>query len=362
MKKAAFFLCMIAFFVSSCGENSETDENNWGNQDNEVTDEDSGNTGDTGDSRTDTDIEDIEDTVDDSDTSDQSDTSDTSEQSDKDEIPDEDTTVDPLLAQFVGTWAQKIILKSVSSTSLAKNVPSVTIRYILAEMSVDKNGNLDMTRKGSRLCWIDNETGDSVLNKGVVLFNEPDSKMTTIYHFWKPNEVPGFEESANVTVTENGEEISFATGKEWELRGATMTDPATEEMVKPKDDGGLGDDDPRIYDHDVDGKPAYTIKFSGFVNGDIYYVQRLYAIYTGKLVSEGKIEGNVEWGDDQYAHTATPNITLKGQKTTVTETNNSVFQFIKVDDTMTCTDLIAQKHTLFDVANPNTNPDGDPDN
>ena len=277
-------------------------------------------------------------------------------------MPDEDTAVDPLLAQFVGTWAQKIILKSVSSTSLAKNVPSVTIRYILADIEINNKGNLKMTRRDGVMCQTDNETGDSMLNKGVVGFNEPDSKFNTIYHFWRPNDIPGQKDTPQIEVTEDGGKTLFTGNKEWELRGANMTDPSTEEMVKSKDDGGQGDDDTRIFDHDADGKAAFTIKFSGFVNGDIYYVQRLTAKYIGELVSEGKIEGNVEWTDEQYAHSSTPNMTIKGQKTTVTETNNSVFQFVKVADTMTCADLIAQKDTLFDLFNPNTNPDGDPNN
>ena len=134
-----------------------------------------------------------------------------------------------------------------------------------------------------------------------------------------------------------------------------MTDPSTEAMV-------TADNDPRIFDHDGDKNAAYTITFNGFVSGLIYYVQRLDAIFEGEVVAEGKIEGHVEWTDAQYAHSSTPNATLKGQKTTVTDKEKSVFQFVKVADTMTCADLIAQKGTLFDLVNPNTNPDGDPNN
>ncbi|HPA55842.1 MAG TPA: hypothetical protein PLT70_00260, partial [bacterium] len=129
-----------------------------------------------------------------------------------------------------------------------------------------------------------------------------------------------------------------------------------------KKEGGQGDDDPRIFDHDGDGKAAFTITFSGIVNGPIYYVQRLTAIFDGELIAPDKIEGHVDWTDEQYAHQSTPDATLRGQKTTTTDKEKSVFQFIKVADTMTCADLIAQKGTLFDLVNPNTNPDGDPNN
>ena len=347
------------FFIVSCGDDSSsTDNNNWENQDNEIADEDSGDTGNTGNTGDTGNTGNTGNTGGDTgDTSDTGNTGNTGDEdvTDIDEMPDEDTAVDPLLEQFVGTWAQKIILKSVSSTTLAKNVPSVTTRYILADISVNKRGNLKMERRDGVMCQTDNETGNSALNKGVVSFNEPDSKFNTIYHFWRPNDIPGQKEVPQIEVKEENGKVIFTGNKEWELRGANMTDPSTETMIE-------SDDDSRIFDHDADGKAAFTIKFSGFVNGDIYYVQRLTAIYNGELVSEGKIEGTVEWTDEQYAHSSTPNITLKGQKTTDTETENSVFQFVKVADTMTCAELIAQKDTLFDLYNPNTNPDGDPNN
>ena len=350
---------LMVLFAVSCGDDSKNDTD-WGNQDNEVNDEDSGDTGDTGNTGNTGDTVDTGNTgntgdedPDMSDESGDSDQSDESEMDEDSETQDEDTAVDPLLAPFVGTWAQKIILKSVSSTSLAKNVPSVTTRYILVNMSI-KDGKLSIDRKDGIMCQTDNETGDSFLNEGIVGFNEPNSKFNTIYNFWKPSQIPGQESTPDVNITKEGEKVKFVTNKEWELRGANMTNPAAENMVN-------ADNDPRIFDHDGDTKAAFTITFSGFVNGPIYYVQRLTAIFEGEVVAENKIEGHVDWTDEQYAHSSTPNAT-KGQKTTVTDKEKSVFQFVKVADTMTCSELIAQKATLFDLVNPNTNPDGDPNN
>jgi len=258
--------------------------------------------------------------------------------------------IDAVKAKFIGTWAQKIILKSTSSTSLVMNVPSVTTRYIISEIKLDNDGNLALDRKSGIMCRTDNRTGDSALNKGVVGFNEPNSKFNTIYHFWKPSQIPGQETVPDIEVTDNGTDILFKTNKEWELRGANMTNPSTEELPKK-------DEDAKIFDHDVDTKAAFTITFSGFVNGPIYYVQRLTAIFDGKLVSEGKIEGNVDWTDEQYVHQSTPNITLKGQKTTITYKDKSVFQFVKVDDNMDCATLIANingANDIFDIVDPNT--------
>jgi len=347
---------VFAFIMISCGdENSSTDTNNWEKQDNAVNDDDAGNTGDTGNTGNTGNTGDTGDTGDTGTDMDDMDMDDNEIVTDIDETPDEDNAIDPLLAQFVGTWAQKIILKS-SSTSLVGLVPSVTTRYILAEISINNKGNLKMTRKDGVMCQTDNETGTSGASKGIVRFNEPQSKFNTIYNFWSPNDIPGQKDIPQIEVKEEGGKTLFTGNKEWELRGANMDDPSKEPMV-------TADEDIRTFDHDVDGNSAFTIAFNGIIiTGPIYFVQRLTTKYIGELVSEGKIEGNVEWTDEQYTHQDTPNGTLKGQKETTTETNNSVFQFIKVADTMTCAELISQKDTLFDVVNPNTNPDGDPNN
>ena len=265
-----------------------------------------------------------------------------------------DPTTDPencelseLEQEFVGTWAQKIILRSKSSTTLAKNVPSVTTRYLVVEIKPDENCKLDFNKKANQICKTDNRTGDNMANKGVVKFNEPDSKFNTIFHHWKPADLPGHENDVYLEIAEEGGEKTFKLNKDWELRGANMTDPSTEEMISNKNDT-------RIFDHDGDGNAAFTIKFNGFVSGPMYYVQRLSHVLTGKVVSEGKIEGNVEWTDEQFAHPDTPNATLKGQKTTVTDTSKSVFQLVKVDDSMDCATLLENADSIFDIADPNT--------
>ena len=268
-----------------------------------------------------------------------------------------DPTTDPegcelsdLEKEFVGTWAQKIILRSSSSTTMAQNVPSVTTRYLVTEIKPDANCKLDFFKKGNQICRTANRTGFSgKVSQGRVGFNEEDgSKFNTIFHHWKPYQIPGHESDAYLEIAEEGGEKTFKLNKDWELRGANMTDPSTEKMVEK-------DTDSRIFDHDEDGNPAFSILFtSSLASGTMYYVQRLSHVLTGKVVSEGKIEGNVEWTDEQYAHQETPNITLRGQKTTETDHEKSVFQLVKVGDSMDCATLLEQADTIFDIVDPNT--------
>ena len=304
-------------------------------------------TTDTGDSTTDT-GDSTTDTGDSTTDTGDSEPDDDTEPADTGDSEPQGCELSDLEKEFVGTWAQKIILRSKSSTTLAKNVPSVTTRYLVTEIKADANCKLDFFKKGNRICRTDNRTGDSNANKGVVGFNEPNSKFNTIFKHWKPADLPGHEGEPYLEVAENGGEKTFKLNRDWELRGADMTDPSTEEMISDKGDG-------RIFDHDEDGKSAFTITFNGFVSGPIYYVQRLNHILTGKVVAEGKIEGNVKWDDEQYTHPDTPNLTLKGQKTTVTDETKSVFQLVKVDDSMDCETLLekADNGEIFDLADPN---------
>ncbi len=354
MKK--LFVLSIVFaafvFISSCGDDTKK-ETEWENQDKEVDDKDSGNTGDTGNTGNTGDsgnTGNTGDTGDTGDTGNTGNTGDTSTDEENDtEVEDEDVFVDAVKGKFIGTWAQKIILRSSSSTKFIKDVPSVTTRYIISKIKLNEQGELEIDRLNGIMCRTDNRTGDNKLNQGVVGFNEPNSKFNTIYHFWKPSQIPGNETVPDIEITDNGTDILFKTNKEWELRGANMTDPSTEAMPN-------NDSDIRIFDHDNDTKPGFTITFNGFINGSIHYVQRLTAIFEGKLVSEGKIEGNVTWEDDQFG-LQTSSSGLKDQKTTTTDPVKSVFQFVKVDDNMDCAALIANingANDIFDIADPNT--------
>ena len=361
-------ICATLFFVSCGGDSKSTTPDTTDTTDTSDTSDttDTTDTSDTSDTTDTTDTVDTTDTSDTTDTTDTSDTSDTTDTTDTVDTTDTSDTTDTtdtsdteadtapencelseLEQEFVGTWAQKIILRSKSSTTLAKNVPSVTTRYLVVEIKPDANCKLDFNKKANQICKTDNRTGDNMANKGVVKFNEPDSKFNTIFHHWKPADLPGHENDVYLEIAEEGGEKTFKLNKDWELRGANMTDPSTEEMISNKNDS-------RIFDHDGDGNAAFTIKFNGFVSGPMYYVQRLSHILTGKVVADGKIEGNVEWTDEQFAHPDTPNATLRGQKTTVTDTSKSVFQLVKVDDSMDCATLLENADSIFDIADPNT--------
>ena len=263
-----------------------------------------------------------------------------------------------LYEKFLGRWAAEIILNSTSSAGVAKNVPSITTRYVLVDFYINNKCQLDMNKVDNRLCRTDNRTGGpkvtQLLTKGNVKFNEP-YKFNTIFWHWKPYEIPGRENTPYVEVAQNGEEISFKLNKDYELRGACKHKEDCNPAANDDKWFVTGKDDPNIFDHDEDDLPAFTIGFNSQVSsatGDMYYVQKLTHIFEGTLKADDKIEGNVDWTDTQFTHSAT-NSNLDDSKTTVTYKEKSIFQFRKVANDMSCAALLDSLNTVFDLVDPN---------
>jgi len=377
-------ICAMMIFVACGGNTSDKKDNNGDKTDSTDTEEendgdktdtgdktDSGDTGDKTDTSDTGDKTDTEDPSDSGDSTSDEDTADTSDSTDEGDTAQGDTGSEenPLYAKFVGRWAAEIILNSESSTPniMAKNIPSITTRYVLVDFYVNDKGQLDMNKVDNKLCRTDNRTGKNgggtggAFAKGNVKFNEP-YKFNTIFWHWKPYEIPGQEDMPYVEVAQNGDKITFKLNKDYELRGACEK----KEDCNPTEmdgDSWINDkNDARIFDHDNDGKPAFTIGFNSQVpataSGDMYYVQKLTHIFEGTLIADDKIEGSqatgggIEWTDLQFAHSATKS-SLADSKTTTTYKEKSIFQFRKVDNAMDCDTLLGQLDTVFDLFDPN---------
>ncbi len=257
-----------------------------------------------------------------------------------DELEDEDTEQpddnNPLFDTFVGTWAEKLVLKSDTKTMIG-NVSSTTTRYKLGRISVE-NGEL---KSEQTICKIDNTT-----SQGDTVFYQ---KFCEIYWYWRSGELSN--PKPDVTVTDNGGTISFVENRSWELRGMQkMTNPETDLMPTAAND-------PRIFDHDEDGHPAFTLGFtSTLIKGDMYLVQRLSHEMTGTYIpgdgafgvgsNPDKITGGVNWTDHQYTVDAT-NATLKGQKESTILNDQSTFLYVRVPEGFTCEQVYGQKDALF---------------
>ena len=332
-------ICAVIFFVS-CGGNSSTKDDNEGGNNTEDNNggNDGGETSEDGNNGSETGEGD----------------NNGGETNDGDNNGGDNNESDPsLYEKFIGRWAAEIILHS-DSVAAGMDAPSITTRYILVDFYVNDKGQLDMNKVDNKLCSTENRTGKKgALSAGNVLFNE--SKFNTIFWHWKPYEIPGRENTPYVEVAQNGNEISFKLNKDYELRGACkQKEDCNPAAVDNNGDEWFvsGKDDQNIFDHDGDGKDAFTLGFKGSIasTGDMYYVQKLWHIFEGKLVADDKIEGNVEWHDDQLVVGAS-NPTLKSDKKTTTSKEKSIFQFRKVADDMDCDTLL--NRPTFDLVDPN---------
>ncbi len=345
MKRWICFLCFAALFMAVSCSDSSTNKN-----DNSIpADADTAVTDETGDDTViepgdDTVVTEEEPTTDDAivtdETSDETDDETPDEASDEmgdeDVVESDEDTVNPLLAQFVGTWAEKLVLVSDTQTIIG-NVESTTTRYKLGKITLE-DGELHIENK---ICKIDNTT-----SQGDTIFYQ---KYCDIYWFWHPYELKN--PKPDITVTEGSGTITFVENRSWELRGMLkMNDPETDTIPNSANDE-------RIFDHDEDGHPAFTLGFtSALIKGDMYLVQRLSHELTGTYIpgdgiyglgtSPDRIEGGVNWTDDQYTVDAT-NPTLKSQKKSTIRNEDSTFIYVRVPDDFTCDEVYDQREQLF---------------
>jgi len=88
-----------------------------------------------------------------------------------------------------------------------------------------------------------------------------------------------------------------------DIRGVSLDNPYSDPLPQT-------DDDPRIFDADLDGYPGVTVTLYGFPAGDIYMIQRTWDSLNGAVRSSTLIEGDVRWEDEQFHIDATEELLL----------------------------------------------------
>jgi len=96
------------------------------------------------------------------------------------------------------------------------------------------------------------------------------------------------------------EGIAFEAANYVEVRGAVLDDPLTDPLP-------IDPFDPRVIDQDGDGQPGMTVRVTvlGIVEGETYIVQRVQYRPIGWVVESDRIEGRIEWTDEQVVLAAT---------------------------------------------------------
>jgi hypothetical protein len=184
------------------------------------------------------------------------------------------------IPDLTGTWAMAQIYPQTAVLPLAGEVPrsSTVVQFV------------DVAQDGETLTMYDRYCF-TVVDDGTPLVKTeiPQAFMAAL--------VPTLR-TAVLRVTDQG--VAFEAADYVEVRGAVLDNPAADPLP-------LDPLDPRVIDQDGDGQPGMTVRVTvlGIVKGETYIVQRVQYRLTGWVIGADRIEGRIEWTDEQVVLAAT---------------------------------------------------------
>ena len=224
-------------------------------------------------------------------------------------------------ANLSGTWAQLHVQASVSEWPVVGTV-HVQNRSTYVVTITHEGSSLKSTAK---ICSI-NVVADTTTMKTALSDKFRDSLPDQV----RVGAISGGAGSYTVTFP-----------KYTELRGIKLTDPLKDTM--PTDPT-----DPRIFDQDGDGNPGMTVDVSGVATGKIYIIHRGWTILKGTRLTGNRIDGLLEWGDEQIVIGASsPLLKQSPSARPESDPQKSYFKTVRVKDGTDCATLRAQGESLF---------------
>lgn len=214
-----------------------------------------------------------------------------------------------------GTWAVIQVFRGVAVLPLAGEVPRTSV--VAQFVSIEQDG-ANLTLLG-RYCFTDVDDGTPLVE-------------TVIPEVFTASLAPT-PRAAVLRETDDG--VVFDQPAYVEVRGAVLEDPAND----PLPDDPL---DPRIVDQDGDGRPGMTVRITvlGIVEGETYVVQRVTDRMIGPVIDADRIEGRIEWTDEQSVLAATnPLLEIDTAGGPDSDPAASRFVMVRVDPSWTCETL-----------------------
>jgi len=192
------------------------------------------------------------------------------------------------------------------------------------------------------LCEVTHEAGGVQVVSQVCDITQPQQMgVDTIYPDAFFAHLPAFTQQAT-GVGPAGGPWTLALSETVYVMGAKLTNPFKDSLP---DEAA----DPRIEDSDEDGKPGITIKLTGLLNAELYFVQRNYKSLSGTLTADGKVAGLLHDHINQ-TQIGTNDALFEGpgpQPKVDPDPSKSTFVMLPVAAGTTCKDLLAQENTLF---------------
>ena len=139
-------------------------------------------------------------------------------------------------------------------------------------------------------------------------------------------------EPRTAILVEQTASVRFESSTYTEVRGVILDDPAFDPLPD-------GPEDPRVVDQDGDGNPGMTVRVSilGLIGGETYVVQRVSYRLSGVVIGPDRIEGTIDWSDEQVVLGATSPL-LEADTIGALDPDPEAHRFVmvRVDETWTC--------------------------
>lgn len=315
-----FFLLTLLIFITGCSGKSEFSAEGWNDvQDTNGSqaDEDAGvdeEDDDTGDTFPDEIPDDASDeAVGNDDNADYDDEG-------QDTTLDEDVPEEPCAIEGLeGVWVQRNILVTNSKSPVGTTTESKTTTYNRIEMACSG----PFVRFTGKVCEIDME------NNSIVKITAPRQLID------------------NLDPIDRAVEINDCEGEKClhqlltaETRGVKLNDPLNDPLPR----------DGTNYDQDLDGNPGVTVIASGFIQGELFFIQRIKSEFTVKWTGGSIVSGALWFEDSQFTLGSDPYGTgLEKQRDPIVallDKSNTALK--KIDPSMTCVEIADQRKSLFD--------------
>lgn len=173
---------------------------------------------------------------------------------------------------FVGRWALRYWVNSLTEVPVLGGIMGTVVLSLQVVDITETDAGLSFTVE---TCSVEMIAEDGAMNETIL----PDAFVDSI---------PVAERTA--ALTDDGQ--GFYAEPFYEVRGAQLDDLINSPL--PTDPN-----DPAVIDQDQDGHPGMTISVTGFVDGDIYLVQRGWNSLETTSFDGDRAFGTSEWGDEQ---------------------------------------------------------------
>jgi hypothetical protein len=212
----------------------------------------------------------------------------------------------PAAIDLSGTWAERQIHSEIDTLPIVGRVTSTSTTFL--RVTIEQKGTSLLLRETYCSAKVDTRTA---IASTVI----PPAFLLSLGEIERP-----------ASLDLSGPTIQFVSPWFTEVRGARLADPENDPLpTRP--------DDPRVFDQDGDGKPGLTVRLRvlGIVSGEAYVVQRVRYRMRGTVVTPDRIEGRIEWKNEQITIGATSTLfeaNTSGEPNPDPEKSTFVFQRI----------------------------------